>query len=198
MNCQPFPLGKLCHKSQDDRDLLGILNGAGAVVLVPGFKRVIRDESMPIPAQRPPVLSSHLAGDPHDPGPEPIGVPQPRQVSIRPQETLLRQVARARRASRDPVNDGPHEPRVPVVEKAERLALASPNSRHQVCISRFVVPRHHRTSGRAPRYVQEKQNFLWSGKVGATRRQRLHSTRGWECIPELSIFRGGVSLQGPQ
>ena len=152
---------------------------------------------MPIAAERPPVLSSHLAGNADDPGPEPIGLPQPREVSIGPQETLLRQVARARRASRDPVNDGPHEPRVPVVETAERLAIAGPNSRHQVCISRFVVPQHHRTSGRAPRIVQEKQKFLWSETAVATRHQRLDSTRGWgEASPDSVLSAGEFSCKG--
>ncbi len=100
------------------------------------------------------MLASHRASDADDPGPELVGLSQSREVPVGPQETLLRQVLDHCIVIANPVNHGPDKARVAVVKQAERLAVASQNSRHQTCIGRFIVPRHQKTSGRKRRTVQ--------------------------------------------
>ena len=106
------------------------------------------------------MLSSHLPCDADKPRPEPIGLPQPPEVPVRPQETLLGQVAGARGACRHPVHDGPDQARVAVVEAAERVAVAGANSRDQFHIRRLVGPQHQKTSDRRRRIVQDPSCIL--------------------------------------
>jgi len=88
------------------------------------------------------VLASHGSGDADHPGPEPIRLSQSRKVAVGTQETLLSQVVDDRGMIAHPVNHGPDEARVAVVEAAERIAVASQNPRHKIRIGRFVVSRH--------------------------------------------------------
>ena len=154
MDRQPFPLGKLTDTSHEVRDLLLGLKSPGGIGLVLELKRIIRDEPMPVATQGSPMLARHLPRDADDPRPEPVRLAQARKVPVGPQETLLRQVARARRTSRDTINDGPHQPRIAVVETAERLAFTGPHPRHQLRISRFTLPQHHKTGGRRRKTFQ--------------------------------------------
>jgi hypothetical protein len=142
VDCHAFAFRKLGNSAQHELDLVSSLDRAGGIRIGPDLERLFGDELVPVTPQGTAVLAGHSPSDTDHPGPKPVRLPQSRDVTVGPQETFLRQVVNDGGVVSHPVNHGPDKARVSVIQAAERIAVASQNSGHQIRIGRFVVAGH--------------------------------------------------------
>ena len=91
-----------------------------------------------------------------DPGCELRWFAQASQIAIRPQETFLRQVVYRGPIERRVRHNRPDEPRVAVVEAAERFAVSRQGFGHKLGVGRLVSRHSCYTSGRRGQGVQNE------------------------------------------